>query len=309
MYYVYFFIFFLGFIGCHTVEGRKRRGSTDRDEQAALHLPAVGRPITIFIPGGAKPVSSLLRLPGFDDSCPLGFYLVRTVGSSSGCLGKRVADVFCTVDPVAFPRSAFYVYGWSGLLSLQERERAGRELYNHIKTLRAVDKYAHAPITILTYSHGGNVALAAAIAALEDKDTTFSIDLFITMACPVVLHTEQFVSSSVFKRVIALYSKSDAFQASDPQCMQTPNNPHFPTPFFSKRRFDATPHLVQAEVKLNNRSRTGHLGFVSKKVMRYLPEVIDFLSNDNNLKDLKRFKDGSYCVSINTRHRKVEACI
>lgn len=307
-----FFILFLTFIAHHnTVLGKKRGSRVKRStskEEAPLFLPPPGKPITIFIPGGAKPVSSVIRLAGFEDDCPQGFYLIRELQGATNCLGRKVASLLSKADPKNFSQDSFYVFGWSSLLSTVEREKSGRELFRHLKILRSDPRYADTPLTIIAYSHGGNVALGAAIAALEEKDESLLVDRLITLACPVVSHTENFINSSIFKEVIVLFSKSDVFQASDPQAIQPQNDPCFITPFFSKRRFDPSVRVIQAEVKFNNRSRTGHLGFIGKMFLRYLPQVLNFLTEQHSKGTLKKDTKDCYCVSINTRYRFVEAC-
>ena len=298
------FFCFLLLSGCNQSQLKKNQA---KNTQKKILYPPLGQPITIFIHGGAKPVSSMLRLPGFHDACPSGFYLLKELPYASRCLGRRVATSLCRHAPEEFPASAYYVYGWSAMLSFSDRERAGKELYDFITTLRAKPGYEQTPLTLLTYSHGGNVALAAGIAALEAGDKRTLVDLLVTMACPVVVPTDCFITSPIFKRVIALHSKSDAFQVIDPQGLYT-SEPYPYVPLFSQRRFDQAPCLVQAEVKTNQRSSTGHLGFVTKRFMRCLPQILEALKDPEVRRFLPRDMHGSYCVNINTRDESVGPC-
>ncbi len=298
-----FFILFLTFI---VLKERllARPKKTKVKEEEPLFLPPPGKPITIFIPGGAKPASSFV--PFLQDDCPPGFYLIKDLQGWTNCLGRKVASALSKADPKRFCYDSFYVFGWSSLLSSIEREKYGGQFYRHLKILREDPRYANTPLTVLAYSHGGNVALSAAIAALEVKDESPLIDRLITMACPVVAHTEDYINSSIFKEVFVLFSKSDVFQASDPQGLQPRNDTCFTPPFLSKRRFDPSFKMVQAEVKYNNRSRTGHLGFINKNFLRYLPQVLDFLIDQQA--SLRKDKKSCYCVSINTKYKTVEEC-
>lgn len=270
-------------------------------------LPAKGKPITIFIHGGAKPFSSLLRLPGLYDVCPQGIYLSSQIEDST-CLGRRLSMILNEADPEQFSLNAFYVLGWSGLLSPTAREKAGKKLYHFIERLRSYPCCQNVPLTLIGYSHGGNVALAAAIAALENNDRRTLVDRLIIMACPVVVPTESYIPSPLFKEVIALYSKSDPFQVSDFQGFYIEKKNPSGCTLFSQRRFDPSTHLVQAEIKLNNRSRTGHLGFISKRVLDYFPQILRMLEDPQIRKTLPRDYDSCYCLSINTKEKTVEGC-
>jgi hypothetical protein len=271
-----------------------------------LILPPEHKPITIFIHGGARPLSSLLCFPGFYNECPTGLLPARLVGG--GCaLGKKVASVLSKADPQEYPFSAFYVFGWSGLLSAGSRRKAGRQLYKTICYLKEDPRYASAPITIITHSHGGNVALEAAVAAWEKGDTRTLVNKLIITACPVHESTACFVCAPLFTKVIALYSKSDPFQVLDPQGLYTTACAGKCPPFLSKRRFEPCSRLVQAEVKFNHRSSTGHLGFITRKFLRNLPRILAILESPTTRTALPRYK-GGYCVSINNKGEPVTAC-
>ena len=211
-------------------------------------------------------------------------------------------------DSERFPLNSFYVFGWSGLLSAIAREKAGRELYEFIAKIRSYECCKNVPITLIGYSHGGNVALAAAMAAWDNDDRRTLIDRFIIMACPVVVPTEHYIPSPMFKNVIALYSKSDPFQVSDFQGLYLERDTPGGCTFFSKRRFDSSTCLIQAEVKINNRSRTGHLGFIGQRVANYLPQIIDILEDADARKALPRDKHDCYCLNIDARMKMVGGC-
>lgn len=266
-----------------------------------------GQAITIFVHGGARPLSSLIPLPGLHSKCPRGLMLAKDLGADC-VLGKKVGMTLSAADPEMFPRDSFYNFGWSGFLSFTARENAGQELYDILCQLRSDKRYVNSSITIVSFSHGGNVVLNAALTACAKGDTRALVDLAVMTACPVVVPTQDFVASPTFKKVIVLYSKSDAFQVLDPQGLY-PSMGDLPCEgIFSKRRFDESEHLIQAEVKINNKSQTGHLGFTSRRFLRALPRIIKLLSDKEELKKLPRYKNSSYCITINTKENEVTGC-
>src|SRR5690242_633485 len=69
----------------------------------------------------------------------------------------RIAQRIINSDPKQFDAREFYIYGWSGKLSSDEREKAARHLYEEIKKLRIRYKHQYNTepvITIITHSHG-----------------------------------------------------------------------------------------------------------------------------------------------------------
>jgi hypothetical protein len=107
----------------------------------------------------------------------------------------------------------FYTYGWSGLLSHKEREQAGITLYNQIEQLvRRLESKGYAPeINIITYSHGGTVALNM---AKTNKTDSFKVNL-ITFGMPVQKDTDYLINSPLFKKIYHFYSTSDYIQTID----------------------------------------------------------------------------------------------
>ena len=57
-------------------------------DESRLAPPEV--PITIFIHGGARPVSSLLAIPGFYTACPRGFVPYKELGNTCST-GRKIA--------------------------------------------------------------------------------------------------------------------------------------------------------------------------------------------------------------------------
>ncbi len=111
----------------------------------------------------------------------------------------------------------YLLYGWNGLLSNRARKRAGYDLYHSLRTIYARVKrmYNRAPrIRIIAHSHGGNVALWAAQAAIEDE-ANFSIDMLFMMGTPIQQETIDYIRHPFYKTIISTYSLGDSIQPND----------------------------------------------------------------------------------------------
>lgn len=129
-----------------------------------------------------------------------------------------IAQTLNTIDEDQFPLEHFYSFGWSGELDAQVRKEAAQELYDQLKKLMLsyVVQYAAVPkVTIITHSHGGNVALN--LAGIIAQENPIIIDRLILLACPVQKETAPFVNSELFKNIYAFYSLNDQIQILDPQ--------------------------------------------------------------------------------------------
>jgi len=293
---------------------KPKRGSCQKKEFRPqldkYMLPAKNKPITIFIHGGGKPISSLFTFPGFHESCPQGLVPYHSLFCSGCTLGKKVAECLNDGDAEKFPMTAFYIFGWSGQLSFKHREDVGRQLYYIITQFKNDPQYKDQPITLITHSHGGNAALQIGVEAAKHDDTRPLIDQLIIMGCPVVSISNDLVSSPIFnKKTIILFSQSDAVQRLDPQGLYPQcASKKYCTPFWSGRRFEPSEHIIQAELKTNNRSQTGHLGFVTRKFLKHLPELINMLNNPEERKQFPIDSKGSLCVNFDTRRLVLEGC-
>lgn len=124
------------------------------------------------------------------------------------------AEVLAQGDPVAFPLDTFYLFRWSGLLNHKEREAVSVDLYQSLvrKVDEIVAKTGKYPIiTIITHSHGGNIALY--LAKINEKlNYKLRIARLILLACPVQQGTAQLVNNLTFDRIYAFYSTYDLIQ-------------------------------------------------------------------------------------------------
>lgn len=190
----------------------------------------------------------------------------------------RIGSVIKTLaesDPERFPLEHFYVYGWSGKLSFEAREKAAHDLYKRLEKLQ--DSYAkkygqHPTIRLITHSHGGNVALN--MAKIKDPQCSFTIRQAILLACPVQHETKYFVEDPIFDEVYSLYSKNDLIQVLDPQGLYRTQNNETRKLEFSDRVFPAADRLKQAELEINENG-LGHAGFIFHTFAKTLPVILD----------------------------------
>ena len=137
-----------------------------------------------------------------------------TSNQNNYLLAKELSDNY----PEQFPWEHFYVFGWPGKLNHAGRQLAAKDLYHALKELVLCYKkeYCIIPqITLITHSHGGNVALN--MATIEDKDCPLIINKLILLACPVQNYTMDLVKSPLFKRIYSIHSHTDMLQILDPQ--------------------------------------------------------------------------------------------
>lgn len=180
--------------------------------------------------------------------------------------------------------NSFYAFGWSGRVSNLERYKAAQILYDELKQLSQKENL-NPKITIITHSHGGNVALNLAKVVNEKNDNMLKIDKVILLACPVQEQTKYFIKSPVFEKIYHIYSSLDSFQVLDPQGLHKINKCK-KVPFFSQRRFDDNEKLNQGKIKINNRALF-HIEFILEDFLYVLPYIIIELNKKKiNSKDI-----------------------
>jgi len=224
-------------------------------------------PVTIFVHGTLYPLLDVL-VHKFD--VPLGLTPARVQGNKL-YMGK-IPYILHEALPEQFPLDTSYLFGWSGKLSFAERKAAAFDLYCHIK------KFTGHPITLITHSHGGNVALNLPAVAQEQGDTQFCIDRLILLANPVQVVTERFVSWPAFKQVFSFYSRGDRTQIMDPEGLyrQWGRAAAVQRKIFSRRTFCPAPNLIQIGTVIHGK-RPCHLDFISPRFLRHLPFILNFV--------------------------------
>ena len=143
---------------------------------------------------------------------PDGLSLVKNLDTET--LTYDLATDFCVGDPKRFSLDDFYAFGWSGKLSFKERQKWGKILAQQLSDLSKeyVKRDGIAPvIKVVTFSHGGNVALNMA----QFLRSKIKIELFL-VACPIQPDTEKFALSECFSKIYTIYSLNDLIQVVDP---------------------------------------------------------------------------------------------
>ncbi len=163
---------------------------------------------------------------------------------------RKMLTTLSKSAPLQFPFQDSYIFCWSGELSHPARVQAAQDLDTALSQLYTAYS-GNLKLTMITHSHGGNVALN--LAGLECKTPrNYTIDRLILLACPVQTKTKEYVFSDLFKEIYAPYSNFDFIQVLDPQAITIEGhnwNPPFPRrrgskklkqsgPFFSKRHFE-----------------------------------------------------------------------
>lgn len=196
---------------------------------------------------------------------------------------RIAADTLNKFNATQFPLHTFYIFGWSGKLNANLREKTAHHLYAELKHTIALyeQTYNCMPrIQIITHSHGGNVALN--LAKIKDpNDTPFVIDKLILLACPVQIRTMSFIDHPMFRRIYSLYSNLDFVQVIAPQLFKYNTDSekhHFAFPPFSDRYFPQRQHITQTKIKINGNA-LWHNDFVKPKFLKLLPSIISELDS------------------------------
>jgi len=115
-----------------------------------------------------------------------------------------------------YHKEHIYLFGWSGGFTPEARTLAGKELSEKLSNLTELYTRHYGacpPITLITHSHGGNVALEC----VPVSDHRFTIEKLILLACPVQEKTKPYTLSPVFKQIYSIHSEKDYFQILDMQ--------------------------------------------------------------------------------------------
>lgn len=250
------------------------------------------RRVTIFVHGTlfSKDLSYKTCFLTIDELGAQPFELSRRWGS--GMITSRSLKALSQKDPIQFPAEHMRYCSWSGAWDFAVREQVARELYEYIKSLCAGGL---CEITLITHSHGGNVALMLAAIAEGESDFCPMIDHLILLACPVQPQTSAYVRSPLFKKVLAIHSSGDSIQIADPQGIydvkkQNPGIRAHELPrlmhahvkkggaIFSGRRFSDTrvTHVsIRCAIPYTTSTRgPAHIEFIWPTVLSALPRII-----------------------------------
>lgn len=115
-------------------------------------------------------------------------------------------------------KELYYTFGWSGLISYHSRQKAAYFLYH--KLIRLVEslrsKGLEPKIRLITYSHGGNVALQMAnFDPWNRHQSKLSIAELVCLAVPVQKDNDNLIRHPMFEKIYHFYSNGDIPQKLD----------------------------------------------------------------------------------------------
>jgi len=202
---------------------------------------------------------------------------------------SKITETLAKADPAHFKLKNTYLFGWSGKLSAEERETAGKDLMEAIKVLVHDYRTAHGgknpKIYMITHSHGANVALSM----VRDWDVP-PITRLIMLAAPVqALTAERCKDTTLFEEVYSIYSSKDIMQVMDPQKFSTGRGTTF-----SQRIFQHQENVVQAEIIIDGKS-PAHITFILLPFVSYLPQIVEKMhswrADDGNQEEKRHILD------------------
>jgi hypothetical protein len=199
-------------------------------------------PITIIV-HGTDFLLTLAKASLPESLSALVAHLRGTLGLKSGEIcahhpSLALARALNKSAPAQFPLDGFYFFDWSGLLNAAGRKAAAQELYSALEYFLTDSYYTNSPITLIAYSHGGNVSLNLAPLA-HKSNLKRSIDRLVLLACPVQDGTEHLTASPLFKQIYHFYTPGDWFQVAGYQGLSC-------STLFSRREFKPLPSIKQA---------------------------------------------------------------
>lgn len=151
----------------------------------------------------------------------------------------------------------YYTFGWNGLLSESKRYEAARDLCGSLQKEieRLKNQHFNPIITLVTYSHGGNVALylSSIQAEKEQSSDPLSIDTLVLLACPIQKETDYLVADPMFKKVYNIFSTEDFIQQWD---LFSSREQFFSQRMFKDRKkFKVPSKVVQIRVRVTKKIR------------------------------------------------------
>ncbi|MFI5332918.1 MAG: hypothetical protein ACHQVS_02330 [Candidatus Babeliales bacterium] len=191
----------------------------------------------------------------------LGLLPADPTQPSADNAANTMAMVFETMSRFTNPNknihNHYYTYGWTGLLSEQQRTQDGTTLYTALVAL--VENYKangiEPHIRLIGYSHGGNICLKVAHAALETgHDNHPTIDELVLLGMPVQSETDYLINHAMFKKVYHIYSRGDRIQKLDFFSLDR----FFSRRIFKERKdFQLPDKLIQIQLKCTRNTAKG----------------------------------------------------
>lgn len=220
------------------------------------------RNLLSYIPGAAE----LTYVPD-------GLTNVKDLGDQT--VGNKLATYFSKKDPKRFVYDNFYTFGWNGKLSFEQRKKSAETLAKELQELvqNYYERYGIKPvIRIVTFSHGGNVALNLAHFLPSDME----VDL-ILIACPVQPETEDLILADCFTKVYVISSLNDVLQVADPQNVyKNIGRDDKSKPLLSQRFFKHDNDKIKQACVSVNGTYLGHIELF-QQFNKHIPKVLNRL--------------------------------
>lgn len=255
-------------------------------------LHAQQKQVTILVHGtGTGYKSKVLKFACY---CPRGLHKMSDANEHQmGNYYTSKYTILSQSNSDIFDKDHIYNFGWSGHLGFTLRDQEGALLAQAVEDL--VQKYKvedgqYPYVRIVTFSHGGNVALNMG-KYFKTIDHELHIDL-IMIAPPVQAATKQLIYSPCFAHVYNIFSDADVIQRIDPQSLYAPVKES--NQIFSDRYFVDVPcNCKQARITVKDKP-VGHLELVHG-LFSYMPTILQTLQNyqDTTICDIN-IPDQSY---------------
>ncbi len=210
----------------------------------------------------------------------LGLHKVDISKPTTIIAAPTVALAYETVSELAgYPSSdQYYTFGWSGLVSHKLRYIEAGFLYKDlVQLIKQFQKKGHHPLLrIVSYSHGGNLALQlGAVHQTKEKNDQLCVDELHIMGTPIQVETDYLITSPVFKKIYNWYSLNDGVQTLDFFSFKR---------FFSKKRFKdrkvlrLPEKLIQIQLKVSDfkpkhKKNLDHMPINDKELKKYYREI------------------------------------
>jgi len=137
---------------------------------------------------------------------------------SAKCLFSHIYDMVAQqAKEGAATNNNYYTFGWTGTLSKSARLRGAEKLYKSLQ--KEVEYFKNlgiqTRITLVGYSHGGNVCLNLAHLATHSPRKRPIIDELILLGTPIQKGAYRSIHNSIFKKIYNIYSEKDNVQIMD----------------------------------------------------------------------------------------------
>ncbi len=144
----------------------------------------------------------------------------------------------------------YYTFGWSGLLSAKARIQDAKDLFEQLeKEVCKLKKENYTPhIRLVSYSHGGNVALNLALIHKDNfPNSNLFIDELVLVGTPIVQESDYLINDPIFGKVFNVYSLKDRVQPLD---LFAANQLFSERIFRPRKGFEVPKKLVQVQLKV-----------------------------------------------------------